>query len=112
MSALSYARPADRQPDNCGWDLEFEKNGKRLCVEVKGNSGLLPRAEVSPNEYRTILKVMKGRFTEGEYRLAIVTDAFGGRKIHLFSYAVDKGWTCELTGISIKATERVAAVFN
>lgn len=102
----------DRQPDNCGWDLEFEKNGKRLCVEVKGNSGLWPRAEVSPNEYRTIIEVIEGRFTDGEYRMAIVTDAFGGRKIHLFSYAVSKGWTCELTGISITATERVAAVFS
>lgn len=102
----------DRQPDNCGWDLEFERSGKRLCVEVKGNSGLTPRAEVSPNEYRTILDVMEGRFTDGEYRLAIVTDAFGGRKVHLFGFTVGKGWVCERTGASINATERVAAIFN
>lgn len=102
----------DRQADNCGWDLEFIRDGIKLCVEVKGNSGLVPRAEVSPNEYRTVQDVMDGRFTEGEYRLAIVTDAFGGRKVHLFSYAYEKGWTCDMSGLSIKATERVAAIFG
>lgn len=103
---------SDRQLDNCGWDLEFLRNGKKLCVEVKGNSGLIPRAEVSPNEYRIIKEVVEGRFTEGHYLLAIVTDAFGGRKVHLFGYTDGNGWICELTGASITSTERVAAVFN
>lgn len=102
----------DRQADNCGWDLEFERGKKKLCVEVKGNSGLTPRAEVSPNEYRIIKEVMEGRFTDGDYRLAIVTDAFGGRNVHLFAFTVNKGWVCERTGSSVNATERIAAVFS
>lgn len=102
----------DRQADNCGWDLEFERGGKKLCVEVKGNSGLTPRAEVSPNEYQIIKEVMAGRFTDGDYRLAIVTDAFGGRNVHLFAYRAKKGWVCERTGASVNATERIAAMFS
>lgn len=102
----------DRQPDNCGWDLEFLKDGTKLCVEVKGNSGVIPRAEVSPNEYRTIKAVMDGLFTEGQYRLAIVTDAFGGRNVHLFGFTADGRWVCERTGVSIKATESTAAIFS
>ncbi len=101
-----------RQPDNCGWDLEFDRNGKKLCVEVKGTSGLLPRAEVSPNEYRAIQRVADGTFGDSEYRLAIVTDALGCRKLHLFSMCADGTWACELTGASITATEKVAAVFG
>ena len=55
---------------------------------------------------------MEGRLTDGDYRLAIVTDAFGGRNVHLFAFTVDKGCICERTGASLNAAERIAAVFS
>lgn len=102
----------DRQRDNCGWDLEFRKGNTSICVEVKGASGIEVRAEVTPNEYRTVLRVKEGRFDEGEYRLAIVTDALGGRNLHLFSLTERGDWECEFTGKRISAVERVAAAFG
>lgn len=102
---------ADRQDDNCGWDLEFEVSGERFCVEVKGVSGSEPQAAVSVNEYRAIQRVMEGKFDEGIYRLAIVTNALGNRKLHLFGHDRGNRWVCALTGEVIEAIERVAAQF-
>lgn len=102
----------DRQLDNCGWDLEFVRDGRTLCVEVKGVSGLKPCAEVSINEYKAIQRVIDGSFIEGDYRLAIVTDALGNPNIHLFQLCGNAGWQCEFTGIEISATEKIAAVFG
>lgn len=100
---------ADRQRDNCGWDLEFDQDGLRLCIEVKGVSGDLVAAELSPNEYAAMRRAMNGDFQEGNYRLAIVTQALSeAPRLHVFRY--DEGeWLCELTGSRIRATERVAA---
>lgn len=103
---------ADRQPHNCGWDLEFIRNGRRLCVEVKGVSGLGVSAEVTPNEYMAIQRVVRGEFTEGDYRLAIVTDALGGRNLHLFALTPEGIWQCEFSNIRIEAIERRAAIFR
>jgi len=55
--------------DNVGWDLDVRRRREFLRVEVKGNSGTDPLAELTPNEYSN----MK-RFTSS-YRLCIVTDA-------------------------------------
>ena len=102
----------DRQADNCGWDLEFEVNGERFCIEVKGVSGKEPQAAVSVNEYRAIQRVMEGQFDKGTYRLAIVTIALHRTKLHLFVYDRGNRWVCALTGLAIEATERVAAQFS
>lgn len=102
----------DRQKDNCGWDLEFITSECRYCIEVKGNSGEQPQAELSVHEYKTIRRVIEGKFDEGEYRLAIVTAALTSPKLHLFTYEGPERWRCELTDREISAQERTAARFS
>jgi hypothetical protein len=99
----------DRQKDNCGWDLEFMRAGRSLCVEVKGLSGDEPVVELPPNEYAAMKRAMTGDFPEGEYRLAVVCNALTAPELFLFAHAGEKDWMCELASKRITVTERVAA---
>ncbi|MAY29946.1 MAG: hypothetical protein CL627_12120 [Aurantimonas sp.] len=99
----------DRQADNCGWDLEFSCKGSLVCIEVKGVSGKDPTASVSVNEYTAMRKVMEGEFTQGDYRLAIVTNALVEPVLHMFFHDFDDYWKCELTSRVIRSKERTAA---
>jgi hypothetical protein len=99
----------DRQKDNCGWDLEFSRAGRALCVEVKGLSGVELGVELSPNEYVAMKRAMIGNFVEGDYRLAVVRNALTVPELLLFAYAGGKEWVCEVTTERIRVTERVAA---
>jgi hypothetical protein len=99
----------DRQKDNCGWDFEYARAGKSVCVEVKGLSGAALGVELSPNEYAAMKRAMNKRFSEGEYRLAIVCNSLTAPELFLFAHASGTDWRCELTSKHISVTERVAA---
>jgi len=99
----------DRQNDNCGWDLEFNRRGLTLCVEVKGLSGAAISVELSPNEYTAMKRAMSRDFFEGRYRLAVVCNALIAPELFLFAHASGTDWVCELTSRRISITERVAA---
>ncbi len=99
----------DRQKDNCGWDLEYMRDGRRLCVEVKGLSRLEVQVELTPREYAAMRRAMTNAFSEGEYRLAVVRNALTTPELFLFSYLRETDWACELTSRIIRVTERVAA---
>jgi Domain of unknown function (DUF3883) len=66
---------ANRQKDNCGWDLEFAVDGHTLCVEVKGLSGSEVHIELTPNEFNAMERAMNNTFPEGDCRLAIVCES-------------------------------------
>ena len=76
---------------------------------MKGVSGPAPAAELSANEFAAMTRAAEGRFKEGEYRLAIVSDALGKRNLHLFRHDGGDRWLCELTGKRIAAQPRTAA---
>jgi hypothetical protein len=99
----------DRQKDNCGWDLEFNRAGQTLCVEVKGLSGAVLGVELSPNEYAAMKRAMNKGFSEGAYRLAVVSNALTAPELFLFVHASGTDWRCELTSKHIRVTERTAA---
>jgi hypothetical protein len=99
----------DRQKDNCGWDLEYARAGRSLCVEVKGLSGAALGVELSPNEYAAMKRAMNKSFSEGEYLLAIVRNALTAPELFLFAHAGGTDWMCELTSKHISVTERIAA---
>jgi hypothetical protein len=99
----------DRQPHNCGWDLEFAQGSGTLCVEVKGLSGAELGVELSPNEYQAMKRVMTGDFPEGEYRLAVVRNALTNPELFLFAHGGGKDWICERTSTCISVMERAGA---
>ena len=99
----------DRQKDKCGWDLEFKQPGQTLCIEVKGLSGDEIRVELTPNEYIAMNRAMTGNFSEGKYRLAVVTNALIAPRLFLFEYDSWNDWICELTGRKISLEQVVAA---
>jgi len=78
---------------------------------VKGASGALVRADVTPNEYNAIRRVTAGTFSDGDYCLAIVTHALAENpEVHLFEYD-DGVWRCRDCGMIVRAFERIAATF-
>lgn len=101
---------SDRQKDNCGWDLEFQKEGRTLCVEVKGLSGDELRVELTPNEYDAMRRATTGDFSDADYRLAVVTRALReDRAFYLFYHEEGFVWRCELSHQRITVQERTGA---
>lgn len=110
-----YGNPSrDRQRDNCGWDLEFRVRNETHCVEVKGTSLDVIAVELTPNEFSAMSRSMKGTFSEGKYRLAVVTRAISEKpQLYIFAYNRSKGnWRCENTRRVIEAVERKAATLR
>jgi hypothetical protein len=99
----------DRQKDNCGWDLEFTRDGLTLCIEVKGLSGAVLSVELSPNEYAAMKRAMDKSFPEGEYRLAVVRNALTTPELLLFSHAGRTDWMCEITSKQVSVTQSTGA---
>ena len=94
-----------RELENVGYDLLMQKGKLSLCAEVKGRSKDDVVAEFSSNESRSIQKVQKGTFQDGEYRVCIVTDALnerGMRRLHVFSW-----WEEEKDWIKLDGSERL-----
>jgi Domain of unknown function (DUF3883) len=99
----------DRQKHNCGWDLEFTRAGRNLCVEVKGLSGSAVGVELTPKEYAAMKRAMTNSFSEGEYRLAVVCNALANPELFLFAHSKGVEWICELTHKIICVAERIGA---
>ena len=90
-----------REKDGVGYDLLMTKGDVTLCVEVKGRSGNEVMAEFSPNESRVITDHENGAFTDGDYRVCIVTDALNEhsqRRLHHFSWWQEKRAWIEVDG--------------
>lgn len=75
------------EKDNVGWDLEATFRQIKLKIEVKGLSGQLAVAQLSPNEYLA--------FTDQSpsYRLAIVVNALTSPSLIICRYSTEeKRW--------------------
>lgn len=74
---------------NLGYDIVATRGDSILCIEVKGRSGTEVTADFTFNEFDKIKLEQKGKFTDGSYRICIVTDALnenGGAHLHHFWY--------------------------
>ena len=102
-----------REPDNKGYDLYARNGDIELCIEVKGRSGPEVVADFSFNEYEKICLHQKGRFTDGDYRICIVTDALGeidAPNLHHFRWWPEqKIWLNSDNGAELKLEPRQAA---
>jgi hypothetical protein len=88
-----------------GWDLEAKGPLDELLVEVKGLSGRIPLAELTPNEYA------KMRQHKGLWVLFIVTDCLSVKpQHHEFRYMHDAGRWETTTGTVLNVAEKVAAI--
>ena len=65
---LGY-KVTSREKENIGWDLDAEKNGIKLKLEVKGLAQSQVSVRISENEYKSMLANKK------DYRLCVVTNA-------------------------------------
>ncbi len=71
----------DRQDDHVGWDLEAERHGAKLLLEVKGLAGSDLCVELTPREYEHMQKF------KSQYRICVVVNALSKtRTLHRFSY--------------------------
>lgn len=79
------------EADNVGWDLTAINSRMNLKLEVKGLSGDLLSAELTPNEFKCLESNVKS------YRLCIVTEALSKfPRLRIFAYSLDKNaWTSE-----------------
>ena len=66
--SLGY-KITSREKENVGWDLDAEKNGIKLKLEVKGLSQSQVSVRISDNEYKSMMS------NKGCYRLCVVTNA-------------------------------------
>ncbi len=58
-----------REKENIGWDLDAEKKGVKLKLEVKGLAQSQLSVHISANEYNTMMA------NKNDYRLCVVTNA-------------------------------------
>ena len=93
------------EADNLGWDLDAQQGQAALRLEVKGLTGDTAVVEVTPNEYKAIVRHVPS------YRLCIVTDALAAKraKLRIFAYEADaEAWLSD-GGETLKIAELVAA---
>lgn len=72
------------EKDNVGWDLNAEFNKTVLRLEVKGLSGDVFAAELTPNEFKTLENDSKTRMDS--YRICLVTNALIKPTLKIFAY--------------------------
>jgi Domain of unknown function (DUF3883) len=96
----------DVSKQNLGWDIEAVSGKLKLRIEVKGLSGTLAKAELTPNEYKALTE---NSYT---YRLCIVNDVLHKPSLSTcyFNLASNE-WAVENYSKfrKIKVTERIAA---
>jgi len=93
------------EADNLGWDLDAQQSEAALRLEVKGLSGDAAVVEVTPNEYKAMVRHVPS------YRLCIVTDALAAKraKLRIFAYELDaKAWLSD-DQETLKIAKQVAA---
>lgn len=67
-----------KESDKLGWDLEAEKAGLKLLLEVKGLSGNEISVRITKNEYEKML------IHQGNYFLCVVTNAIKAPTLYTF----------------------------
>lgn len=72
------------EKDNVGWDLEAKSGRLTLKIEVKGLSGELAAAQLSPNEYLAFSD------RSPNYRLAIVVNALTSPRLIICRYSEEE----------------------
>jgi hypothetical protein len=65
---LGY-KVTSREKENIGWDLDAEKKGIKLKLEVKGLAQSQVSVRISENEYKSMMA------NKNDYRLCVVTNA-------------------------------------
>lgn len=73
------------EKDNLGWDLEAQSGNVTLRIEVKGLSGPLANAQLTPNEFDAFSK------NASSYRLAIVTGSLLAPRLLICRFSVGGG---------------------
>ena len=67
-----------REKENVGWDLDAEKNGICLKLEVKGLAGNTISVRISQNEFKSMVN------NKDCYRLCVVTNALCNPSLIIF----------------------------
>ena len=99
-----HYRVDDVSANRCGWDLLAEKGQLKLRIEVKGLSGTVAHAELTPNEYRLM------RNEDSSYRLCIVTNALeASRRIQEFKFDSARRRWVDQNGTRLAITEKLGA---
>ena len=79
-----------REKENIGWDLDAERNGIKLKLEVKGVAQSQVSVRVSENEYKSMMA------NKNSYRLCVVTNAIKNPTLVKFIWDKSLGlWVSE-----------------
>jgi len=88
---------------NMGWDLEASLGKHVLYIEVKGLSSKQIAVELTPNEYKSMIK------NKLQYRVAVVTEALSRPKLSVFSHYPESGKWEDDNGV-IASVEEVKTI--
>ncbi len=96
---LGY-RVVSREKENLGWDLDAQKNGITLMLEVKGLAQSQISVRISANEYKAMM------VNKDSYRLCVVTNAIKKPTLIKFLWDKDvKAWVSETDSSIILSIE-------
>ena len=95
--SLGY-KVTSREKENVGWDLDAEKNGIYLKLEVKGLAQSQVSVHISDNEYKSMMS------NKGCYRLCVVINAIKNPTLITFVWDEDmQAWVSDSdTSICLK----------
>ncbi len=91
--------------DCVGWDLEAERRGLRLLLEVKGCKGPDVVAELTPNEFEKMTSIS----LRPTYRVCVVTNALGRARLSVFRWREERQVWADDDGIRLNIVERTGA---
>lgn len=92
--------------EKIGWDLEARRKDILLKIEVKGLSSSNIIFELTPNEYKSLLK------KEENYRLCVVSSIQTKSKLNIFSYSSDSDQWEDEDSVRLKIEEKIAALMS
>ena len=88
--SLGY-KITSREKENVGWDLDAEKKGNKLKLEVKGIAQSQVSVHITQNEYQTMMA------NKDCYRLCVVTNAIKNPYLVVFIWKEDLGaWVSDM----------------
>lgn len=95
-----------REKDNVGWDLEASHSEKtKLLIEVKGLAGNKVSVELTPNEYREMMR----KKNRDKYVLFVVINCLGKRPL-AYDYRFRDGSWSDADGTELRIKKRTGAV--
>lgn len=92
-----------------GWDIEARLGKQLMCVEVKGLSNSALVAELTPNEFKMLMRHARGRMGKVT-AISLVNNALTRPKVHLFRWRQDTWVDSDLNVLSV--TKRVGAILR